>query len=116
MGQGTGSGKMTAEKDRLKQIQDALTAKGIQPGDYDQVRPILNEMKSLQDRIAEEDGEQFYDDAFKATAGMGLSREMIMRVARYLAVFADRIAQQTIDAQKQNNAPIVADDNPGKNK
>lgn len=82
---------MQAEKDRIQAIQDALTAKGIQQADHDQLRRALNELKLLQDHIAAERGEQFYDDAFAATAGLGLSREQIVVVARKMRQFAEKV-------------------------
>lgn len=82
---------MQAEKDRIQALQDALTAKGIQQADYDQLRKALNELKLLQDRIASERGEQFYEDAFNATAGFGLSREQIVVVARKMRQLAERV-------------------------
>jgi hypothetical protein len=102
---------MQAEKDRIQAIQDALTAKGIQQADYDQLRKALNELKQLQDRIAAERGEQFYDDAFNATAGLGLSREQVIAVARYMRRFAEKIVatQAAQNATPSSDVPNVVD-------
>jgi uncharacterized protein YjiS (DUF1127 family) len=96
---------MQAEKDRIQQLTDALTAKGIQQADYDQLRKALNELKQLQDRIAAERGEQFYEDAFNATAGLGLTREQIVAVARKMRLFAEKI----VASQAAQNATPSSD-------
>jgi transcription elongation GreA/GreB family factor len=96
---------MQAEKDRIQAIKASLTAKGIQQSDYGQLRRDLNELKQLQESIAAERGEQFYDDAFAATAGLGLSREQIVAVARRMRLFAEKIAA----AQAVQNATPSSD-------
>jgi hypothetical protein len=96
---------MQAEKDRIQQLTDALTAKGIQQADYDQLRKSLNELKLLQDHIAAERGEQFYEDAFNATAGFGLSREQIVVVAGKMRQFAEKI----VATQAAQNATPSSD-------
>lgn len=103
---------MQAEKDRIQALQDALTAKGIQQADYDQLRKALNELKQLQDRIAAERGEQFYEDAFNATAGFGLSREQIVVVARKMRQLAEKIAaaQAVQNATPSSDISNVVDD------
>lgn len=102
---------MQAEKDRIQQIQAALTAKGIQDSDHDQLRHALNELKQLQDHIATERGEQFFEDAFSVTAGMGLSRDMIATVAHGMRQFAEKIVatQAAQNAQPSSNIPDVVD-------
>lgn len=96
---------MQAEKDRIAQIQAALTAKGIQQADYDQLRHALVELKRLQDSIDAERGEQFYEDAFNATAGLGLSKEQVVAIARKFRQFAEKI----VATQAAQNATPTSD-------
>lgn len=102
---------MQAEKDRIQQIQATLTGMGIQPSDYVQLWQLLHELKQLQDTIASERGEQFYEDAFKATSGLGLSRDQIVAVARYMRQFAEKIVatQAAQNATPNSNVPDVVD-------
>jgi hypothetical protein len=103
---------MQAEKDRMQAIVASLTAKGIQQSDYDQLRDALNELKQLQDSIDAERGEQFFEDAFNATAGLGLSREQIAIVARKMRQFAEKVVatQAAQNANPNSNASDVVDD------
>lgn len=96
---------MQAEKDRIQQLQNVLTAKGIQQSDYDQLRRALNELKQLQEHIAAERGEQFYEDAFNATAGLGLTREQIVAIARHMRRFAEKV----VATQAAQNATPSSD-------
>lgn len=96
---------MQAEKDRIQAIVAALTAKGIQQADYAQLRQALNELKRLQDSIAAERGEQFFEDAFNATAGLGLTREQVVAFARFLRRFAEKV----VASQAAQNATPTSD-------
>lgn len=102
---------MQAEKDRIQAIQDALTAKGIQQSDYGPIRHALNEMAQLQQNIAAERGQQFIDDAFAATAGLGLSRDQVAIVAAYMRRFAEKVAtsQAVQNATPASDIPAVVD-------
>lgn len=97
---------MQAEKDRIQAIQAILTAKGIQQADYDQLRKALNELKRLQDSIDAERGEQFFEDAFNATAGLGLSREQVVAVARYMRRFAEKVVATQAAQNAASNSDI----------
>ena len=98
---------MQADKDRIQQITDALTAKGIQQADYDQIRRALNELKQLQDNVASERGEQFFEDAFKATAGMGLSKDNVIVIARHMRRFAEKIASSEAVRNANANSDVA---------
>ena len=85
---------MKGDRDRIQDIETLLASKGITKADFDQIQQLLEERKSAEKNVAEEHGEQYYEDAFKATAGMGLSQAMIVQVARYLSDFADRVVKE----------------------
>jgi hypothetical protein len=89
---------MKGDRDRIQDIEAILAAKGVTKENYDEIQQLLSERKNVEKNIEDEHGEQYYEDAFKATAGMGLTRAMIVQVARYLSDFAARAVRDAKDS------------------
>lgn len=97
----------TPAQTQLAALQSALSALGISSTLLPALTQLTTQINALQAVVNQQNSQQFYPEAFSASAGMGLTNDMIVDLAEYLSGFALYCIQQTLTLQA--TYPLAAD-------